>query len=547
MTDATTAAVRAMPRARRPKGVPAGTTGLRAAIYVRLSRETEETTSPERQRAACEALCQARGWTVVAVEEDIDVSGFSRGLERPGLQRVLSRLTELDVVVFFKIDRLARSTVDFAEIMRITETADVALASATEPLDLTTSMGRAMAKVIAVFAELESDTIGMRVSSAHEHLRREGRYTGGRVPYGYRVAPNPDGAGKVLEVNPEEAETVRGIVERVLAKDSLMTVAADLSKAGVPSPGHTSRQTTGKRSDSKKWYTTTLRSLLTNPQLLGQVIEDGKPILRTDGLPLVNRMPILDIDIWQALQDELERRSHPGDRRREGTSLLRGIVHCALCGFRMYTYMAGGRLRYRCIGRLKKRQGGERIDCYGVSIAGESMENHVEARFLESFGRLPVVRVVEQAGEDFRPQIRQAQEALSDLEKDRYDRGLFKGDDGADRYAAQYAKLEDRVASLKEKQRTAKPGGVVEVPTGRTFGQHWKAADTAGKRDLLLHAGAFVEVSPATKSGPAFDASRLAVRFGTDGRVKRADAEGKDVEAVIRQAEAEETAGGTGS
>ncbi len=101
---------------------------------------------------------------------------------------MLSRLTELDVVVFFKIDRLARSTVDLAEIMRITGAADVALASATEPLDLTTSTGRATAKVIAIFTELESDTIGMRVSSAHGHLRREARYTGGRVPSVLRVS-----------------------------------------------------------------------------------------------------------------------------------------------------------------------------------------------------------------------------------------------------------------------------------------------------------------------------------------------------------------------
>src|ERR1043165_6093442 len=155
MTGTTPVTATAMPRARRRNGVPASAPGMRAAIYVRLSRETDETTSPERQRAACEALCEARGWEVVAAEEDIDVSGFSRGLDRPGLQRILTRLAELDVIVFFKIDRLARSTVDFAEIMRLAEHQSVALAPATEPLDLTSSMGRAMAKVIAVFAELE--------------------------------------------------------------------------------------------------------------------------------------------------------------------------------------------------------------------------------------------------------------------------------------------------------------------------------------------------------------------------------------------------------
>ncbi|MEU5853050.1 recombinase family protein [Saccharopolyspora shandongensis] len=52
---------------------------MRAAIYVRLSRDTDESTSPQRQRDACKALCEARGWSVVVVEEDIDVAREDRG------------------------------------------------------------------------------------------------------------------------------------------------------------------------------------------------------------------------------------------------------------------------------------------------------------------------------------------------------------------------------------------------------------------------------------------------------------------------------------
>lgn len=339
---------KALPRERRRKGVAANAPGPRAAIYVRLSRETEETTSPERQRAACEQIGKARGWDVVFVEEDIDVSGFSKGLDRPGLQRILTRLADIDVIVFFKIDRLARSTVDFAEIMRITEAEGVALASASEPLDLTSSMGRAMAKVIAVFAELESETIGMRVSSAHEHLRREGRWTGGKVPYGYRVIDNPNGAGRVLEPNPAEVEILHRIVKRVLDRESIMSIVRWLNEEKVPSPGDESRYTTGMRSKSARWYTTTLQQVLHNPQLLGYVIEDGKPIQTTEGLPLVSRTPVLDIDTWQALQDELTRRKPKTEQRREGTSMLRGVLHCGVCGFRMYTFTVKGLTRYRC-------------------------------------------------------------------------------------------------------------------------------------------------------------------------------------------------------
>jgi site-specific DNA recombinase len=508
---------------------------MRAAIYVRLSRDTDESTSPERQRDACTALCDARGWSVVAVEEDIDVSGFTRGLDRPGLQRILGQLHDIDVIVFFKIDRLARSTVDFAEIMKRAEQENVALASTQEPLDLTSSMGRAMAKVIAVFAELEADTIGLRVSNAHEHLRREGRWTGGRVPYGYRVVDNPDGAGRVLEVNQDEAKVVREVVDRVLAKDSLMTIAKDLTRAGVPSPGHSSRQPNGKVSDSKQWYTTTLRDLLSNPQLLGQVIEDGKPILRTDGLPLVTRTPILDMNTWHALQDELARRSNPGERRREGTALLRGIAYCGLCHHRMYTFVAKGRERYRCIGRLKMRQGNKDVKCYGVSVAAKALEELVTAKFLKGLGKLPVVRVEEHAGEDFRPQIRQVEEALRDLEADRYDRGLFKGEDGAERYAARYAKLEKRLSDLNEMQRNAEPTGVIEVPTGKTFAQEWEDSDTAGRRDLLLNANVYVEVAPAKRRGKVLDPERVSMSLGGVGAVQRAMAEGADVdvEAVL--------------
>ncbi|WP_409471274.1 recombinase family protein [Streptomyces sp. HC307] len=344
MTDTTPATARAMPRARRPKGVPGSTPGMRAAIYVRLSRETEESTSPERQRAACEALCTARGWQVIAVEEDIDVSGYSRGLDR----------------------------------------------------------------------------------------------------------------------------------------------------------------------------------------------EDGKPILRTDGLPLVTRPPILDMDTWHALQDELKRRKGAGEQRRERTSLLRAVLYCGLCHSRMYTFTAKGKVRYRCIGRLKQRQRtGQQGTCYGPNVAAEHTEAHVTELFLEQFGKLPVVRMVERVGEDFRPQIRQAEEALSDLEKDRYERGLFKGEDGARRYADQYAKLEDRLASLKERQGNAKPAGVEAVPTGKTFGELWKDANTEGKRDLLLEAGAYVEVAPARGGGPRMDTSRLSVFFGDEGKLRRAKADGKDTAPVI--------------
>ncbi|WP_436405303.1 recombinase family protein [Mycobacterium asiaticum] len=48
---------------------------MRALIVVRRSRVTDATTSPERQLQACRDLCAQRGYEVVGIAEDLDVSG----------------------------------------------------------------------------------------------------------------------------------------------------------------------------------------------------------------------------------------------------------------------------------------------------------------------------------------------------------------------------------------------------------------------------------------------------------------------------------------
>ena len=83
---------------------------MRALIVVRLSRVTDATTSPERQLAACRELCDRRGYEVVGVVEDLDVSaGSTSPFDRPQAGDWLSnRLGEFDVIVFFRADRIVR-------------------------------------------------------------------------------------------------------------------------------------------------------------------------------------------------------------------------------------------------------------------------------------------------------------------------------------------------------------------------------------------------------------------------------------------------------
>ncbi|QUG99894.1 recombinase family protein [Saccharopolyspora erythraea] len=100
------------------RGAVVKATGRGAAVHVRLSRDTDESTS-------------TNGSMTPARPSVRHVAGPSQRSRKTSskLQPILARLDDIDVIDFFKIDRLVRSTVDFAEIMARAEAKNVALAS----------------------------------------------------------------------------------------------------------------------------------------------------------------------------------------------------------------------------------------------------------------------------------------------------------------------------------------------------------------------------------------------------------------------------------
>lgn len=178
---------------------------VKAVGYVRLSKADADSTSPQRQRQSIEKLCAERGWELVDVFEDLDVSGSSS--KRTGLDRMLAQLGHVDAIVFWRLDRLYRSIVGMADVVRATKAAEVALVSATEPFDTSTPMGEAMLWLIATFAQLEIRVMGERSKNMHAYLKANGRWAS-RVPFGWRKASN----GRLEPFAPEQA-TLQAMAE----------------------------------------------------------------------------------------------------------------------------------------------------------------------------------------------------------------------------------------------------------------------------------------------------------------------------------------------
>jgi site-specific DNA recombinase len=188
--------------------------------YVRLSKWDKDSTSPLRQRQAIQRLCRERGWKLLEVFEDIDISAWN-GKHRPGFEAMMARLADTDALVFWQTSRLARSLQHLLKIVQECEAANVELVSTDGRVDTTTAMGKAFVQIRGVFDELESSTISERSRSmvATKHERGEPL---GRPPFGWKRE------GKKFVIDTEQQATLRQAAERYVSGESFNGIAKSL-------------------------------------------------------------------------------------------------------------------------------------------------------------------------------------------------------------------------------------------------------------------------------------------------------------------------------
>ncbi len=101
-----------------------------------------------------------------------------KNVERPQLQKLLSSLREKDVVVVYKLDRLARSLKDLIELVNELANKKVDFVSVSDGIDTSTAVGKLMFHLVGAFAEFERDIISERTKVGLESARARGRKGG---------------------------------------------------------------------------------------------------------------------------------------------------------------------------------------------------------------------------------------------------------------------------------------------------------------------------------------------------------------------------------
>lgn len=214
---------------------------IKAAIYTRKSKFVEESESIENQIHMCKKYAEDKlGITDFDIYQD---EGFSGGnTDRPQFQKMMKEIKDKKYthLICYRLDRISRSVADFSATLELLNKLDVSFVSIKEQFDTSSSMGRAMLNISATFAQFERETIAERIKDNLRELAKTGRWLGGPAPMGYKSieVENTDSEGKsrkkhILEINPNEIETIKLVFELFLKFKSFQKVSHELESNGL--------------------------------------------------------------------------------------------------------------------------------------------------------------------------------------------------------------------------------------------------------------------------------------------------------------------------
>jgi DNA invertase Pin-like site-specific DNA recombinase len=207
---------------------------LKAAGYVRVSsRQQLDGYGLDGQEQAIRRYAREHRLKLVEVFREEGVSGTLPVIERPALRGALELMTacKADVFLVPNLDRLARELHvqeaalgllwDAGKVVHTVEDGEVRQDDPDDP------MRKAMRKMRGVLAELDKDTVVMRLRKGKQAKKIEGGFIGGQVPYGYRA----EGRRLVPEADEQKVvATIRRMRKKGL---SLRGIADDLHAKGV--------------------------------------------------------------------------------------------------------------------------------------------------------------------------------------------------------------------------------------------------------------------------------------------------------------------------
>ncbi|HDR8244682.1 resolvase [Bacillus thuringiensis] len=305
------------------------------AIYARVStiEQAEEGYSIDEQIRVLNKFCEREGYLVYDEYVDRGISGKNIS-GRPAIQRLLldAEQKKFEVVLVWKMNRLARKSLDLMNIVEKLDSKNIAFRSYTERYETETSTGKLQFQLMAAIAEYERNNIAENVKMGMIARAKEGRWNGGQV-LGYDVveisSDNRKRKDTHLVINEREANTVQLIFQMYSSGHGYKSIANCINKKGY------------RTKKGKTFSLNAIKIIVTNPVYAGyiryNVRKDWNEKRRNNinPNPIIQKgehEPIISEEVWQIAQNVYQSRSCKPNRIHDGEFPLTGIMRCPVCG-----------------------------------------------------------------------------------------------------------------------------------------------------------------------------------------------------------------------
>lgn len=317
------------------------------AIYARQSIDRPDSISIKSQID----FCRREIAETENCREYIDKGFSGKNTDRPAFTEMMDDIESglISRVIVYKLDRISRSILDFSSMMERFEIHNVEFLSTTEKFDTSSPMGRAMLNICIVFAQLERETIQKRVSDAYYSRSQKGFYMGGRIPFGFSLAPVClDGvmSAKYVPVSDEihQVKTIFSMYCRPYC--SYGDIARFLNENGFHKRG-------------KTWVRTRIADIIHNPiyvradlSIYSYFIENGVQIVNspadfigTNGcylysgnngaktLVLAPHEGVIPPELWLKCREKCDNAKQIAPAQKAKNTWLAGLAKCGVCGY----------------------------------------------------------------------------------------------------------------------------------------------------------------------------------------------------------------------
>jgi site-specific DNA recombinase len=271
-----------------------------AALYLRQSLDVQE--GIDRQRERCQKLAADRGWAVVDVYADNDVSASKARGPKTQWARMLADAKEgkFTVLVAVDLDRLIRGNKDLLSLIEL----GLKIVTVDGEVDLSTADGEFRANIMASVARFEVQRKAERQTRANAHRAAKGIPNAGARAFGWQKDK--------VTIEPVEAQWVRHMHTELINGSSIYSMCRTLNGKGV------------RTAQGKLWTPQQVRMVLKRPRNAGIFTRHGAEQETSKIEPIVSR------EDHELVLSILEHRSEPSPKKPE-QNWLSGLILCSVC------------------------------------------------------------------------------------------------------------------------------------------------------------------------------------------------------------------------